>query len=277
MGRILWLASYPKSGNTWLRAFLHNLLRNPDQPYDINRLSDLSASDSKLSLYAPFTDRPVHTLDESAILALRPKVQAALAERAPDVVIVKTHNALVQYRNAPLIRPDLTGGAVYVVRDPRDVALSFADHNGWTLDETIEAMARRYVKPTTGRAVLEVYGSWSDHVLSWTRRPDRFLHVVRYEDMLHRPLATFRAVAGFLGVKPSRDRLDRAIKASSFTVLQAQEQAHGFVERTPVSARFFRVGRDGQWRHAMSEAQARRIVEVHGEVMARFGYRPEPG
>ena len=82
----------------------------------------------------------------------------------------------------------------------------------------------------------ERYGSWSEHVMSWTHRPTPGLHVVRYEDMLNAPHKTFAGVTAFLGLKVPRDRLDKAIKLSSFKVLREQEKRHGFIERTAKSA-----------------------------------------
>ena len=100
------------------------------------------------------------------------------------------------------------------------------------------------------------------------------LHVVRYEDMSSRPGPTFRAVAGFLGLKPPRERIDRAIRHSSFRALRAQEDRSGFIERTPVQNRFFRAGKVDGWRSVLDDAQVRRVVEQHRAQMERFGYTP---
>jgi hypothetical protein len=100
------------------------------------------------------------------------------------------------------------------------------------------------------------------------------LHVVRYEDLQDRPFETFTAVARFLDLSPPRERLDRAISNSSFGALKAQEEEHGFVERTE-HTRFFREGRAGVWRAALSEQQVARIVSDHREEMERFGYVPD--
>ena len=100
------------------------------------------------------------------------------------------------------------------------------------------------------------------------------LNVVRYEDLQDQPLDTFAGVAQFLGLNPPRDRLERAVANSSFRALKAQEEAHGFVERT-VHTRFFREGRAGAWKAALSEQQVARIVSDHREQMERFGYVPD--
>ena len=103
MGKIIWLASYPKSGNTWLRAFLHNLLRNPKEAYDLNKMSDFTLGDSTGILYQKFLRKPVREMTPEEISTIRSKVQKMLSEAMPDNIFVKTHNALVSHIDRPLI------------------------------------------------------------------------------------------------------------------------------------------------------------------------------
>jgi hypothetical protein len=277
MGKLIWLASYPKSGNTWLRAFLHNLFRNPSKPYDINRLTDFTLSDAQISWYQLFDPRPGPKISKEEVAALRPKVHAAMTRSHPDSIFVKTHNALVEDRGTPMISMEHTAGSIYVVRNPLDVVLSYSDHYGLTFDEAIKAIATPGLQSINEEVhCYEVYGSWSQHVMSWTQNPSPGLHVVRYEDMLNTPHKTFGGVATFLGLKVSRERLDRAIRLCSFKVLREQEQRHGFRERSSSSERFFRSGKAGQWRSVLQPAQVDAIVASHREQMARFGYWPLP-
>jgi hypothetical protein len=111
-------------------------------------------------------------------------------------------------------------------------------------------------------------------VLSWTNQPGPWLHIIRYEDMLKKPVVAFSRVARFLGLNPPRDRLERAIERASFKSLRAQEDAKGFRERSFKAEKFFRVGKAGQWRTALSKAQIDRVAEAHKEQMERFGYWP---
>src|ERR1700731_3848699 len=103
MTGIIWLASYPKSGNTWLRAFVHNLLRDPDRSYDINKLTDLTAGESQVIWYRKVSGQLEGALSDDQVRALRPLVHRALSETSPDSVLVKTHNALVAQDGHPLI------------------------------------------------------------------------------------------------------------------------------------------------------------------------------
>ena len=124
---------------------------------------------------------------------------------------------------------------------------------------------------STGKQVYELYGSWSQHVVSWTRKPHPAIYVMRYEDMLGEPEKTFGALARHLLFRPTEGELANAIKRSSFEQLREQEEKDGFRERPENAERFFREGRAGQWKEVLTPKQVKRIVDAHGEQMARFG------
>ena len=275
MGRLIWLASFPKSGNTWMRAFLHNLLRDPKDDYDINRLGEFSFSDSTPHFYQTYLTKPPQEWTNAEVMQTRWKAQRDIGRMSSDDVFVKTHNAHVEFDGLPMINMDLTAGAFYVVRNPLDVCISLADHYGTSIDESIRIMSDpNSGTPTGENLVFEVHKTWSTHVLSWTNQPGPWLHVIRYEDMLKKPTVAFSRVVRFLGLNPPRERIERAIQASSFESLRAQEDAKGFRERSYKAEKFFRVGKAGQWRSVLSKAQIERVVDFHKEQMERFGYWP---
>ncbi len=275
MGAIIWLASYPKSGNTWMRVFLHNLLRNPNEPAGINNINQFCLGEDNASLYNSLDPRPLSTLTPAEIMALRPKVHELLTKAFPDSVFVKTHNLLGEAEGSPLVNMECTAGAIYLVRNPLDVAISYAHHFGLGLDDAIAHLNYAGAgTPTTDVVARQYYGTWSMHVASWTQVPFPARHVVRYEGLIENPLETFRGVAEFLGLDPPPGRLQRAISHSSFEQLQSQENEKGFVERSQYS-RFFRSGRVGQWREELSESQIKQVVSDHRDQMERFGYVPD--
>jgi hypothetical protein len=275
MGKIVWLASYPKSGNTWMRTFMHNLMRNPKEAYDINKITDLSTGDSVISWYQPLLVKPWQEWTAQEIADVRWQAQRNIVASQPDNIFVKTHNAMVEYLGKPLIHMDWTAAAIYIVRNPLDVCISLADHYGVTIDEAIRIMANKgTVTQGSERVIYEIHTSWSNHTMSWTQQPHPGLHVVRYEDMLHRPASAFRNVCNFLRLTPPKERLENAIQLSSFDSLKKQEANKGFRERSQKSESFFRVGKSGQWREVLSQEQVDRVIENHKEQMQRFRYWP---
>jgi hypothetical protein len=210
------------------------------------------------------------------IAAARARVQQHVADLVEGLIFVKTHQALAIDRGHPTINFSVTAGAIYIIRNPLDVAISYAHHLVGSIDEAIELMNTKNAEASVSdKQVYELYGSWSQHVLSWTRKPDRAIYVMRYEDMLAEPQKTFGASAGHLLFKPSDSELDDAIKRSSFEQLREQEEKDGFRERPKKAERFFREGRVGQWKDVLTPAQIKRIVDADGEQMARFGYLPK--
>jgi hypothetical protein len=275
MGKLVWIASYPKSGNTWMRALLHNYIRQAAAPHDINRLTDFTASDVNAERYQRHDPRPASRYTFADVQRMRRLVHRDLTALDTTLVFVKTHNARIVVEGAPLVTPEVTAGAIYIVRDPRDVAVSYSRHLGRSIDETIAFMADPYwATGGTDSKVFERPGSWSVHVRSWTDRPDPRVRVLRYEAMISDPEAVFGPVISWLGQDPPLDRLRRAIRFSSFDELRAQEQAKGFKERAEESTGpFFGSGQAGHWRTVLTPAQRARIEHDHGTVMQRFGYQ----
>ena len=276
---IIWLASYPKSGNTWTRNFLHNLINvlsgEAVDTQDINRMNALSTWEIAGPPFEKRLGKKLTDCTREEIAAVRHDVQREIADLADGLAFVKTHHALVMDRKQPTINFDVTAGAIYVVRNPLDVAISFSHHMSETIDTSIEQMARDGLEtPINEKSVYEVYGSWSQHVESWTRKPHRTIYVMRYEDMLTDPEKTFGALATHLLLKPSPEQLREAIDLSSFDKLQKQEEETGFREKPEKAEKFFRAGTSGQWKKELTEAQTEQIIADHGPQMKRFGYIP---
>jgi hypothetical protein len=256
-------------------VFLHNYIVQPDTPYSINRLIDFSVSESNAQFYRKYDARPGSAYSIAEVQRMRPLVHRDFTQLHSDLVFVKTHNASMTVHGVPLCTPEVTQAAVYIVRDPRDVAVSYSHYTGRSLDWIIEFMNKEQAANRgTDVQVFELLSSWSVHVDLWTRHKNPNLLVLRYEDLLEQPQLSFGKVIGFLGDQPDLARLDQAIAFSAFEALQAQEVEHGYVaDGTDSDAPFFRRGQAGQWREVLSTSQRLALETDHAAMMEKFGYR----
>jgi aryl sulfotransferase len=277
MGGIIWLASYPKSGNTWFRVFLTNLLRDPEEPADINALEATPISSAR-AIFDDETGIAAADLTPEEIDRLRPRIYEQLAESATETLFMKVHDAWTLLPDgSPLLSAAATRGAIYFIRNPLDVAISYAHHNGTDVDKAITSMGNGNHmlcgKPDRLPSQLrQKLLTWSGHVESWLQAPGRRVYVMRYEDMLARPLETFSGAVAYAGLPHDRQKIAKALRFSDFKTLQAQEKDKGFNEKSPASDLFFRNGQAGQWKERLTPEQVDRLVHDHGEVMRRFGY-----
>ncbi|MEJ0097390.1 MAG: sulfotransferase domain-containing protein [Bauldia sp.] len=275
---IVWLASYPKSGNTWLRVFLYQLMRlqggHPREENELDKLDRASGYEAKLfGLFEQFLGKPLAQATPLEVMSVRALVQSTIAERMPAVALVKTHNLFGDLRGMPTINTAVTAGGIYIVRDPRDVAPSLAKHIGSSIDQAIAVMnTPAFATSNEAETAFEMWGSWSQHVESWAGAPDPALLVVRYEDLMGKPTETFTAIVRHLGQDASPARILEAIELSSFDKLKRQEEETGFRERSPRTDRFFVSGKAGAWREKLTPAQADAIAAPNRAMMAKFGY-----
>ncbi|MBO9499206.1 MAG: sulfotransferase domain-containing protein [Novosphingobium sp.] len=291
MRKIFWLASYPKSGNTWFRLMLASFRR--EAPVDINNLAEPRGMASARGWFDHVMLFPSGLLTHEECERLRPLVYAAndgpagdreldeIWTRTDGVRFVKTHDA---YTRTPEGRPMMGGreaadGVILIVRDPRDVCASLANHNGATLDQAINFMGHaeasfcgeRDRQPLQLRQQLL---DWSGYNASWLDQADLPVHLVRYEDMQADAASALGRGLAFAGIEASADEVAQAAAAVDFGTLRQQERAHGFRE-APRGARagFFRSGVSGGWRSELDAGQVARIEREHGGMMGRLGYQ----
>ncbi|MBI1299809.1 hypothetical protein GC175_33200 [bacterium] len=277
MQRIVWLASYPKSGNTWVRIFLSAYQQQDPGETDINAVDvNLNASDRRL--FDWIVGIEASDLTPSEIDLLRPGVYRHLAGEAEKPIFVKVHDCWRRNSSGEALFPhEISLAAVYIVRDPRAVAPSLAAHLGESIDKAIQDMGQidRIATESRNRLAGQLHqqmGSWSQHVASWLDQKELPVHLIRYEDLHRSPHQVFRSILQVTGLPVDDAQLNAAVEQSRFQRLQAQEDAAGFQERQGSSVRFFRRGQVDGWRHELSTAQIARIEADHGAVMARLGY-----
>lgn len=281
MAKIFWLASYPKSGNTWMRMLLYNYLHNNTKPADINKLAG-GAIASARAWFDEWVGVEASALDDELIEQLRPGVYRCISREEKETLYIKVHDAWKQTNQGESMFPaDVTAGVVYILRNPLDMATSCAHHWGVSIDQSVENLCNS--KYSLAQSIggmsdqlLQQMGCWSHHVTSWLDDSGLQVHLVRYEDMKSDPEKIFGGVVTFCGLPWDADRVSRAVAFSDFRELQRQEQVNEFRERSvKAPGLFFRRGEAGSWREELPTHLVQRLIDVHGETMRRFGYLDE--
>ena len=278
MGRITWLASYPKSGNTWLRAIVDRIVR-PEQPFDLNALGETAPAFSGLTerfILEHGIEVPLSAPGE--IRRYWAPTQHAVCSRSAQDVFLKTHNVAAKFDCGLFPDPTLTRSAIYIVRDPRDVAISFAHHYRQPLGLAVAALctssAFNFKPQQIGRT--ELLTSWGEHVAGWTASKRFPLLVLRFEDLLTNAEAGVRRIAEFLGRELSDAQVGDVVAATSFERLQRDEAERGFTEAVRAGS-FFRVGSARQWCDVRDQSVFRPLLERFARPMRRYGYLERPG
>lgn len=260
---LYWLASYPKSGNTWLRFMLHAYLYGPPK------------ASIEVAQHIHDIHRPVQG-----------------QQKPGELEIMKTHFMLTDQHP----RLSETSGAIHIIRNPRDVALSALNYRKLAGEGSRAFTETGYLKGfIRSQGDLEWnrlgFGSWADHARSWANN-DRFpVLTLRYEDLKEDSAAGLRAMIDFIKADFDQARFDAALKASSFDEMRAleiREKQNQKSEKNPLDKRLFigtpkatrkgvffvNKGASGQSLATVSPRIEQAFVEAFTEPMREFGYEP---
>lgn len=235
--RIIWLASYPKSGSTWVRCFLDAYAMGE---VDINDLVCSVSDDNgnRAHLGPEHTDiigEPVDVVQMARPMALLRLVDAWNQGRVPDLPLwVKTHNACLVANGFELLPVQLTLAVVHIVRDPRPILPSFANHLGKDLDYTLESMldVYRVLDGRKQRKMPDLISSWGKHCTSFMNDTEHNVLTIRYEDMKADPVPCFAQILHHSGVEPDEERIVKALDLVDLSKLRQQERDGGFREQS---------------------------------------------
>ncbi|HEX3010408.1 MAG TPA: sulfotransferase domain-containing protein [Syntrophomonadaceae bacterium] len=281
MAEIIWLASYPKSGNTWFRSFISNLLSEKDNPVNINAMLTDGIASSR-GIFDDWAGIEASDLTFDEIDLIRPDIYKRMIDEAKRNLYIKVHDAYTYLPDSRPLFPGHRAKAIYLIRNPLDVAVSFSYHAASTLEQTIAGMNDPEFAFCAGSTRLhnqlrQKLLSRSSHVQSWADNGHIPVEVIRYEDMKSHPLETFKRAVDFIGLDYDDQQIYKAIQFSDFKVLKQQEEKDPFKERPPQAESFFRQGNSGDWTNHLSYAQINNIIATHKEIMQRFGYLNKKG
>ena len=238
---IIWLASYPKSGNTLLRSMISAYFFTQDGNFNFKTLNNINQfPDFKL-----FENYGINTFDHMEIVRNYINVQRQINTKDKNSIrFIKTHSGLRSINGYPFTDLNNSLGAIYIVRDPRSVAKSYANHNQMSIDRASDRMLED--KATLGGLknpineadkILTHMGSWSSNYESWKvfKKYNRYL-LIKYEDMVMNKEKTFITILKFihkladLKFAIDDDKLKNILKTTSFEYMQKAEKNYGFEE-----------------------------------------------
>ena len=270
---IVWLASYPKSGNTWVKIFLNSILYSKDN-IDINKnnirlfplRSDFNTLDINVDNVKEFAD---NCLDAQNLINLDNKIK-----------FFKTHNALWRLGEKTFTDNENTMGVLHIVRDPRNVITSLKNHfNKKNYEDALIFLKdeKKSIgsKDQIGNSHLPtIISSWSNHYNSWKKIKKNYL-LIKYEKLLENPLEEFIKISEFIEKiykqKFDRAKIERAVINCGFEKLKEQEEKHGFIEAMN-NQKFFFLGPKNNWKNLIDVKIQKDIEESFKKEMVELGY-----
>ena len=286
---IIWLASYPKSGNTWLRFFILSLLAgNKSKKMNLNHLKAIMPFPRK----SQFENLINNFLDIEEV-AEKWLISQNKINSDKQIRFVKTHNMLMRYKNSQFTDLKNTLATIYIVRDPRNVITSVKNHYSYDNYEdtkkflfnksqiiTLSKIQKEKYLEKADYPLPQIIGSWQTHYNSWKNMKKNFL-LVKYENLIQNPKDEFKKISNFietiLKIKFNDLLIENAINQSSFDKLKSMEETHGFTEstfnkKTSEKNKFFYLGPNNDWAKILDKKISDEINNKFEPEMKELGY-----
>ena len=278
---IIWIASYPKSGNTWVRSIISSLIYSNDGFFNFELLKKIPQFPKK-KYFENFTEKfqNIHELKKYWIASQN------LINLDEKIKFFKTHHINCKIGDYAFTDRKNTLGTIYVVRDPRNLINSFTNH--YRIDKN---SAKKFIsspqsvsgaigKMNKQNNIFTILGSWKDHYISWTRKNSNLL-ILKYEDLLLDPYKEIDRIIKFLenliNFKHNEQKIKNIINSTSFEVLKKMEIDQGFEEaasdKTSLKkVNFFHLGKDNKWEQYLKKDEIDYLIDEFGYEMKELGY-----
>jgi len=280
---IIWIASYPKSGNTWIRSLLTSYLYTDNGIFNFELLGKISQFPSKLHLepfLKDFTD--IKKISNYWIAA-----QERIKLFNNETIFLKTHSALCTLENNPFTNKNNTKAVIYVVRDPRNLITSFAHHYSLDIDKAFDFINDKnqmLLKNDYGKGdfgIATVLGNWPEHYKSWKNIKFAPLLIIKYEDLINDTKKTFGQVLNFLNnlidINIDEKKIINTIESCDFDTLSKKEKEVGFDEAVVSKINkkklsFFHLGKKNDWKNLLDPNIEKKIRTSFQKEMLELGY-----
>lgn len=261
---VSWIASYPRSGNTWVRALL--IAYQQGDLFDVNRLEPIPGEPPPAfyRMLWPGAEE-YEKLDWAHMRALA--LRNYYETRRSKEFVLKTHTANINLSGVHLIPRGYTNRAVYVVRDPRDVLCSCAAYFGKSHRKMLDLMFERgHMLTDENTGVWQFVSSYKNHIVGWIKEKSFPVHVVRYGDLLRQPEYELEKMLKFLDPDCAIDVkcISSAVEKCEIQQFRDIEATRGFRERPPGVERFFGAAKEGRWRKELKTELADELIDRLG-------------
>lgn len=277
---IIWLASYPKSGNTWIRSIICSMLYSQNGLFDFNLLEKIKQFPSRKN-FKDFTSdfQNINELKKFWIIA---QEKINLDQK---IKFCKTHHINCKIDNFSFTNKSNTLATIYIVRDPRNLVTSISNHFSKSLEDSKNFLFTNKVIGTkdvslNNNEILTPLGSWSDHYNYWTNKNDNLL-IIRYEDLIYDINKEFNKLKNFLAnyisIEINDEKKKNIIESTSFTHLQNMEKRGLFKEsvfdkKVPIKKQFFHQGPKNNWQLSLNNKIKNEIETKFHKEMIELGY-----
>ena len=277
---IIWLASYPKSGNTLLRSILSSYFYSNDGIFTFENLEKISQFPQTSHLMSIGVDVD----NEKEVFKNFINAQNFINQEKEKVKFFKTHSSLCKMYESNFTDLKNTLGTIYIVRDPRNVVTSLAHHYNLSIDQATDVMIdKNRLMDKTPKNCRVFLGSWNFNFNSWKNLKDQNKYLlIKYEDLINKKktisLKIFKYL-DLLGLKSNLDmtRLNKAIKTTEFENMKKKEENETFYEavidsKTGKRKNFFNLGPKNNWRQLLDEKNKNKIEKNFEKEMLELGY-----
>ena len=276
---IIWIASYPKSGNTLLRSLLASYFFSNDGNFEFNDLNHIK----QFPAIENFRKLGIDLSNESEVFQNFIEAQKLINKENKKIKFIKTHSSLCKINNCNFTDLKNTLGAIYIVRDPRNVVTSFAHHYNLNIEQATDTLIDKFrwlVK--TEKMYKTFLGSWNVNYNSWKQLNKRFM-LVKYEDLVNKKKTTLIKIFKFIQslnneeLKIDMVKLNKVIKSTEFHKMKTLEQKNFFTESivdsdTGKRKIFFNLGPQNDWKKILDDKSRRKIENSFKKEMFELGY-----
>ena len=278
---IIWISSYPKSGNTWVRSIISSLIYSNDGFFNFELLKKIPQFPKK-KYFEDFTEKfqNINELKKYWIASQN------LINSDEKIKFFKTHHINCKIGDYAFTNRKNTLGTIYVVRDPRNLIKSFTNHYGMDKDSakkfisSPQSVSGAIGKMNKQNNIFTILGSWKDHYISWTKKNNNSL-ILKYEDLLLDPYKEIDRIIKFLenliNFKHTEQKIKNIINSTSFEALKKMEIDRGFKEAASdktnlKKVNFFHLGKDNKWEQYLQRDDVDYLIGKFGLEMKELGY-----